>query len=82
MPEVTIRDISFPALYKLIEYIYTDHVDMDGATVMELFQAADRFDLPRLRYYCEIFLLENISTENVCELLEAADRVRAMVFVR
>jgi hypothetical protein len=48
--EVTIKEMSFPVLRKLIEYLYTDKVELDGDTVLELFTAADKFDQPHLKY--------------------------------
>jgi hypothetical protein len=48
--EVTISDISFPVLSKLIEYLYTDQVELDGDTVLELFTVADKYDQPHLKY--------------------------------
>lgn len=50
MKEVTINDISFEVLHKLIEFLYTDQSSFDGDSVLELFIAADKFDQPRLKY--------------------------------
>eukprot|EP00029_Vermamoeba_vermiformis_P008450 TRINITY_DN3960_c0_g1_i1.p1 TRINITY_DN3960_c0_g1~~TRINITY_DN3960_c0_g1_i1.p1 ORF type:complete len:424 (+),score=124.23 TRINITY_DN3960_c0_g1_i1:198-1469(+) len=79
MKEVTINDISFEVLHKLIEFLYTDQSSFDGESVLELFIAADKFDQPRLKYLCEKFMLENICIENVCTVLEAADKLNAPI---
>jgi len=75
--EVVISDIKYPVLCKLVEFLYTDNIDLDGDTVLELFQAADKYALPRLKHLCERFMLDNISLENVCTMLEAADQLHA-----
>lgn len=74
---VHLREISFSSLKKLVEFIYTDSVDVDGDSVLELFQAADKYDLPRLKLLCEAFLIENINVDNACQLFEAAERYNA-----
>eukprot|EP01121_Diplochlamys_sp_Union-15-3_P000694 TRINITY_DN10580_c0_g1_i1.p1 TRINITY_DN10580_c0_g1~~TRINITY_DN10580_c0_g1_i1.p1 ORF type:complete len:442 (+),score=65.32 TRINITY_DN10580_c0_g1_i1:90-1415(+) len=75
--EVVIEDIKYSVLCKLVEFLYTDNITVDGETVMELFQAADKYSLPRLKHLCERFMLDNISLENVCTMLEAADQLQA-----
>jgi len=74
---VTLNDISTKVLTKVIEFIYTDKVDIDGDTVLELFSAADAYRLDHLKYKCEVFMQENMCLENVCTILEAADRHQA-----
>ena len=54
MKEVTINDISFDVLHKLIEFLYTDQSSLDGESVLELFIAADKFDQSRLKYVTSI----------------------------
>ena len=33
----------------VLEYLYTDHLDIDINAAMDLFAAADLFDIPRLQ---------------------------------
>eukprot|EP01122_Echinamoeba_exundans_P010490 TRINITY_DN393_c0_g1_i1.p1 TRINITY_DN393_c0_g1~~TRINITY_DN393_c0_g1_i1.p1 ORF type:complete len:497 (+),score=111.41 TRINITY_DN393_c0_g1_i1:80-1492(+) len=75
--DIYLRDISFPALQKLIEFIYTDFVEMDGEHVVELFTAADKYDLPRLKYLCETFMIANLNTDNACTIMDTAERFHA-----
>jgi hypothetical protein len=75
--EITINDITFPVLSKLIEYLYTDKVELDGDTVLELFTAADKFDQPHLKHMCEKFMLQHINVTNVCTVLELADTLNS-----
>lgn len=79
LADIYIREISFATLKKLIEFIYTDSVEVDGDHVMDLFGAADKYDLPRLRYLCESFMIENMHSGNVCALYEAAEKYNAPV---
>eukprot|EP01126_Amoeba_proteus_P049147 TRINITY_DN5727_c0_g2_i6.p1 TRINITY_DN5727_c0_g2~~TRINITY_DN5727_c0_g2_i6.p1 ORF type:complete len:286 (-),score=55.05 TRINITY_DN5727_c0_g2_i6:119-976(-) len=75
--EIVLQDISNDVLKKLLLFLYTDTVDINGETVLELFCAADKYNLPRLKYMCEVFMQENICLENVCTILEAADSYHA-----
>lgn len=45
--------------------------------MLELFAAADKFQLPRLKALCEVFMLDNINLVNACTILEAADQLQA-----
>eukprot|EP00957_Ditylum_brightwellii_P179396 13666040-Ditylum_brightwellii.AAC.1 len=40
---------------------------------MELFEAADLFDVPRLKSMCERRMLESITIENAATIFHAAD---------
>mmetsp|Transcript_21684 Transcript_21684/g.24203 ORF Transcript_21684/g.24203 Transcript_21684/m.24203 type:complete len:433 (-) Transcript_21684:86-1384(-) len=75
--EICIPDIRFAVLSKMLEFIYTGTVKLTGDTVLELFVAADRFDLQRLKYLCEAFMLENIDKDTVCTMLESADKLHS-----
>jgi hypothetical protein len=75
--DIYLRDISYPALQKLVEFIYTDFVEMDGDCVVELFTAADKYDLPRLKYLCETFMIANLNLDNACTIMDTAERFHA-----
>jgi hypothetical protein len=40
--EIVIKDVRRPIFLAFLEYLYTDHVNVDVETAMELFVAADR----------------------------------------
>jgi hypothetical protein len=75
--DIVFKDISFSILSLLVEYLYTDTVEVNAQNVVDLFVAADKFQVNRLRSICENFFFQNISEENVCNVLELADRFHA-----
>ena len=52
----------------VLEYLYTDHVDFNVEYAMELFAAADLFDIPRLQAMCEKSMLKTIHIENAASI--------------
>eukprot|EP01125_Pyxidicula_operculata_P007717 TRINITY_DN2612_c0_g1_i4.p1 TRINITY_DN2612_c0_g1~~TRINITY_DN2612_c0_g1_i4.p1 ORF type:complete len:474 (+),score=69.06 TRINITY_DN2612_c0_g1_i4:54-1475(+) len=71
-------DMTEDVLYQMIEYIYTDTVSsLTVDTALPLYKAADKYHLPRLKYLCEVFMLRNISINNVCTYFEAGDKYSA-----
>lgn len=57
----------------VLEYLYTDHLDIDINAAMDLFAAADLFDIPRLQAMCEKSILESIEVENAASIFLEAD---------
>ena len=58
---------------RLLEYLYTDDVEVDLDMAMELFQAADQFGVERLKRMCESRMLGSIHVENAA-IFHAADQ--------
>lgn len=57
----------------VLEYLYTDHVDIHADYAMDVFAAADLFDIPRLKAMCEKCMLETIDNENAASVFMIAD---------
>ncbi len=57
----------------VLEYLYTDNVVIPLESAMELFVAADCFDIPRLQAMCEQRLLASMTVENAASIFHAAD---------
>jgi len=57
----------------VLEYLYTDDVDIPLDIAMELFVAADLFAIPRLQSMCERRLLESMTVENAATIFHTAD---------
>jgi len=74
--EIHVGEIKLHVLSKLVEFLYTDLVDLDGDTVVDLFVAADKFQVGRLRAICENFLFSNINIENVCTIFDTAEKLK------
>jgi len=77
MKVVVVKEIKFDTLSLLVEYLYTDTVNIDEANVVDLFVAADRFQVKRLQAICENFLIKNIDEDNIIHVFELADRANA-----
>jgi hypothetical protein len=77
--EVVIPDVRHSIFLALLEYLYTDdaaEVQLDMA--MELFEAADKFGVERLKAICEHRLLQSINIDNAAGLFHAADQHNAL----
>lgn len=62
----------------LLEYLYTDAVEVPLDQAMELFQAADRFGVERLKRICEAKMLGSICVDNAASIFHAADQHNAV----
>lgn len=71
--KVPIVDISRQVFLLLLEYIYTDHVKIEVETAIELFIAADIYQLGRLRDMCCTVVRRNLNAENAGPLLQNAE---------
>eukprot|EP01113_Clastostelium_recurvatum_P005307 TRINITY_DN12370_c1_g1_i1.p1 TRINITY_DN12370_c1_g1~~TRINITY_DN12370_c1_g1_i1.p1 ORF type:complete len:518 (+),score=174.45 TRINITY_DN12370_c1_g1_i1:113-1666(+) len=75
--EIVIKGVTFSTLSLLIEYLYCDTVEITPQNAVELFIAADMFQVLRLRSMCEHYFYMHVSEENVCTILELADRFQS-----
>jgi leucine-zipper-like transcriptional regulator 1 len=91
--EVEIRDMSPHVFRAVLEYLYTDEVDLGFAPgidlLVDVLVAADRFGIDRLKRICEFSIFEVICTDNACAILRIADmhnspglRKRALEFIK
>eukprot|EP01039_Chlorochromonas_danica_P005894 gene5894-6490_t len=74
---VTIPDVKYATFVLLMEYLYTDEVNITMETAMELFQVADRFGIDRLKTLCEQEMLRAIDIESAAHILYTADEHHA-----
>eukprot|EP01089_Gocevia_fonbrunei_P022363 TRINITY_DN9025_c0_g1_i1.p1 TRINITY_DN9025_c0_g1~~TRINITY_DN9025_c0_g1_i1.p1 ORF type:complete len:441 (+),score=51.03 TRINITY_DN9025_c0_g1_i1:90-1412(+) len=75
--EIKFPDLSYEVLSILVEFLYTDNAEINGDIVVNVFMAADRYQLKRLRALCENYILQNISLDNVCTIFQTADHLHA-----
>ena len=61
----------------MLEYLYSDDVEITVDSAMELFEAADRFGIDRLKKLCELEMLSAISVQTAAQILLAADERNA-----
>ena len=75
--EIVLRDVRHATFLVLLEYLYTDHVEVPLEVAMELFQAADQFGVERLKKICESKMLGSICVDNAAQIFHAADQHHA-----
>lgn len=70
---IRIEQVSHPIFLQILEYLYTDQLEISFESAMELFEAADLFCIPRLQTMCEKRMLQSINVENAAGIFHAAD---------
>lgn len=76
---IPIPDISRAVFLLLLEYIYTDSVKVELEHAVELYIAADLYQLERLRDMCCTVVRRNLNAENAGPLLQSASEVHCHV---
>jgi len=79
--EIVMHDVKYATFLFILEYLYCDEVDRTRirniSFAMDLFQAADRFGIDRLKRLCEIEMLDSINIETAMHILYSADQYNA-----
>lgn len=70
---VTINNVSHRVFLALLEYLYTDDVEISMDIAMELFVAADQFGVERLKRMCEKKILLSINIDSAATIMQAAN---------
>jgi len=70
---IHIEEIPYDIFLSVMQYLYTDSVDVHLESAMDLFAAADIYDIPRLQAMCEKKMLESIEVGNAASIFLAAD---------
>lgn len=70
--KVVIQGVSFSVFLLLMEYIYTDSVEIDPEHAIGLFVVADLYQLDRLKEVCKTIMKRNINCENAAMMLQEA----------
>eukprot|EP00397_Hematodinium_sp_SG-2012_P039098 GEMP01042634.1.p1 GENE.GEMP01042634.1~~GEMP01042634.1.p1 ORF type:complete len:502 (+),score=78.77 GEMP01042634.1:151-1656(+) len=70
---ITINNVSHGVFVALLEYLYTDDIEINLDMAMDLFVAADQFGVERLKKLCEKKILVSINIENASTILQAAN---------
>jgi leucine-zipper-like transcriptional regulator 1 len=73
MKSIRIDDVRYDIFLSVLEYLYTDQLIFGFHDAMELFEAADRFCIHRLKSMCEKRMLEYITVDNAAGIFHAAD---------
>ena len=51
--EIVLQEIKYESFLSVLQYLYTDQVNVNLDNAMELFQIADQFGIDRMRMICE-----------------------------
>ena len=73
LEQVDISDISPDNFKEFLRFIYTDRVQFTEKNAEPLLAAADKYLIPTLKWKCEEYLIEYLTTENCIELMRMAD---------
>jgi leucine-zipper-like transcriptional regulator 1 len=73
MKTIEIDEVRYETFVSVLEYLYTDQLVFGFHNAMELFEAADRYCIHRLKSMCEKRMLECITVDNAAGILHAAD---------
>jgi N-acetylneuraminic acid mutarotase len=80
--QIRISNVQYPIFMALLEYLYTDHVNIPIENAMDIFVTADHFCVPRLKSICEKKMLESITVDNAATIFHAADLHAAALLKR
>ncbi|KAI5636786.1 MATH domain-containing protein [Phthorimaea operculella] len=70
---VTISDIDLTTFSALLQYIYTDEIDIsDVEAAINLYKAANKYILVHLEKICLDYLYDNFNPNDVCQIYEFA----------
>ncbi|KAF8365316.1 mel-26, partial [Pristionchus pacificus] len=73
-----ITDMDHDVVQEMLTYVYSGRCSKDiGEMAGDLLIAADKYRLDELKQHCECSLIEQISVDNVCQLLVLSDMYRA-----
>nr|XP_015916797.2 speckle-type POZ protein [Parasteatoda tepidariorum] len=72
---IAISDIGFDTMKRLLNFVYTGTTDEYGfEELLELYYAADKYEVISLRDSCKIKLLDFLQVDNACVLFLAANQ--------
>ncbi|XP_035220456.1 speckle-type POZ protein B-like [Stegodyphus dumicola] len=72
--QVQISDVDPDIIHAMLLFIYSGGVEkLCVETAMQLYTAADKYDVLALKKMCASFLKSNISVKNVCNILQLAE---------
>ncbi|GFS71359.1 speckle-type POZ protein B [Nephila pilipes] len=72
---VDVPDLEDNIMRRMLLYMYTDSLkDLQWESAMNLYSAADKYEILSLKDKCSFFLKSNLCPTKVCEILTLADR--------
>ena len=73
--QVKLTDMRGDILRQFLGHLYTGMLpELTVDVALQLYEAADKYNVYALKKQCASFLMENVSPENACKILIVADR--------
>lgn len=72
--KVVLPDCDSESLLEFLRFLYCDEVNLTGGSVMQVSYLAKKYMVPELEVVCTKFLTENLSPENVFDILPHAKK--------
>ena len=69
---ISIDDCESQPFLELLRFLYCDQVNLSSANVLDVLYLANKYIVPVLSKECVNYLLENVQTDNVLDVLNAA----------
>jgi len=74
---IVVSDITVNTFRGFLEFLYSDHIELDSTLAEELLTQADKYSVPALKKICEEFLSEQLTPENYVKLANLSELVGA-----
>ena len=75
--EIVIPNMKHSAFVALMRYLYSDTVTADAEVAIELYAAADMYNIERLKRSCELMVQKQIDMDSAPRLLQISDQMHA-----
>lgn len=77
-PVISVKNVSCESFHDILQYIYSDQLPDNPTSerLIHLLYAADLFLIDRLKYLCQISLINSIKIDNCIELLIFSNKFR------
>lgn len=72
--KIVLPDCDSESFLEFLRFLYSDKVDLSGRCVMQISYLAKKYIVPELETKCTNFLKENLSPENVFDILPLAKK--------
>lgn len=72
---VTIPDCDPECFEKFLEFLYTGKLEeLSSQNALHLYETSDKYDVRELKTFCVEFLIQNLTVENLCDIVIFADK--------
>jgi len=75
--KIAVSDITANTFRGFLEFLYSDHIELDSILAEELLTQADKYSVPALKELCEEFLSHQLTPENYAKLANLSELVGA-----